>query len=242
MMKNKKFQFKEFEVSHSKSAMKIGTDGVLLGAWTKIDENVNSVLDVGAGTGILALQMAQRSFAETIDAVEINPDAFEECVNNFENSPWGDRLYCYHASFTEFYSEIDDTYDLIISNPPFFAEHPDSELQNTSREQARFQEHLNFNDLLLGVSKLLSDHGEFSLILPFTEYKSFISIAEEFHLYPSSILYVKGQPSSPIKRTLLNFSRNKTEYISTEELIIEYSRHQYTQEYVNLVKDFYLKM
>lgn len=241
-MKDQIFRFKEFEIEHSQSAMKIGTDAVLLGAWTSVDEKVNSILDVGAGTGILALQLAQRSYAETIDAVEIDPDAFEECVANFENSPWGDRLFCYHASFTEFYSEMDDTYDLIISNPPFFAEQPKFEIQNTSREKARFQEHLSFEDLLVGVSILLSSNGCFSVILPFSEQKKFILVAKDYQLYPSSILNVRGQPTSPIKRTLLNFSRNKTENITKKELTIEHSRHEYTQEYMDLVKDFYLKM
>lgn len=242
MMKNKVFRFKEFEVNHSKSAMKIGTDAVLLGAWAKINSNVNSVLDVGAGTGILALQLAQRSHAETIDALEIDPEAYEECVNNFENSPWGDRLFCYHASFTEFYSEMDEKYDLIVSNPPFFSEQPKFDVQNTAREKARFQEHLSFEDLLLGVSILLSANGCFSVVLPFSEQKKFISVADDYQLYPSDILNVRGKSTSPIKRTLLKFSRNKTENIAKEELIIEHSRHDYTEEYIDLVKDFYLKM
>ncbi len=241
-MKNQVFRFKEFEVEHSKSAMKIGTDSVLLGAWTSIDERINSILDVGSGTGILALQLAQRSHAETIDAVEIDPDAFEECVTNFENSPWGDRLFCYHASFTEFYSEMDEKYDLIVSNPPYFSEQPKFDVQNTAREKARFQEHLSFEDLLLGVSLLLSAHGEFSVVLPFSEQEKFISVANEYQLYPSDILEVRGQPTSPIKRTLLKFKRNKTETIPRKELIIELSRHEYTEEYKDLVKDFYLKM
>lgn len=241
-MKDQVFRFKEFEVKHSKSAMKIGTDAVLLGAWTSIEDNVNSILDVGAGTGILALQLAQRSHAETIDAVELDPDAFEECVANFENSPWGDRLFCYHAGFTEFYSEMDDKYDLIISNPPYFSEQPKFEVQNTAREKARFQEHLSFEDLLLGVSILLSENGEFSVVLPFSEQEKFISVANDYQLYPSSLLNVKGSPSSLIKRTLLKFRRNKTESISRKELIIEHSRHDYTLDYIDLVKDFYLNM
>lgn len=241
-MKEQVFRFKGFEVNHSRSAMKIGTDAVLLGAWTSVDESVTSILDIGAGTGILALQLAQRSYAETIDAVEIDPDAFEECVDNFENSPWGDRLYCYHASFSEFYAEIDDKYDLIISNPPYFAEQPNFDVQNTPREKARFQEHLSFEDLLKGVSILLSEHGEFSVVLPFSEQERFISVANAYQLYPSSILNVKGQPASPIKRTFIKFRRNKTDDISRRELTIEHARHEYTQEYMDLVKDFYLKM
>jgi len=241
-MKKDVFQFKEFEVSHSQSAMKIGTDAVLLGAWTSLDENVNSILDVGAGTGILALQLAQRSYAETIDAVEIDPDAYEECVHNFENSPWADRLFCYHASFAEFYSEMDSTYDLIISNPPFFSEQPDSLLKDHARAQARLQGYLNFDELLYGVSQLLSAHGSFSVVLPYSEQETFISKAHAYQLYPSSCLHVKGQPTTPIKRTLLKFKRKEPDAIATKELTIERTRHDYTQEYKDLVKDFYLKM
>ena len=241
-MKNQVFQFKEFEVKHARSAMKIGTDAVLLGAWATGNHPVNSILDIGAGTGILALQLAQRFSAETIDAVELDPDAFEECVENFENSPWSDRLYCYHASFTEFYSEIEEKYDLIVSNPPFFTEPPKLEISNVSREKARFQEHLGFEELLQGVSVLLSEKGEFSVVLPFSEQEKFISIANKYQLYISEILNVRGQPTSPIKRTMLKFRRNETQNISTKELTIEHSRHDYTQDYIDLVKDFYLKM
>ena len=119
-MSNKAFQFKEFIVAQDRCAMKIGTDGVLLGAWVDVPEHINSILDIGTGTGLIALQLAQRSDAEIIDALEIEPQAFEQAVENFENSPWSDRLFCYHASFQNFVSEIDDKYDLIVSNPPFF--------------------------------------------------------------------------------------------------------------------------
>ena len=118
----KPFKFKQFKVSQNKCAMKIGTDGVLLGAWSSIENNPFSILDIGAGTGIISLMLAQRCNAELIDAIEIDDSAYEECVENFEQSPWGDRLFCYHASLEEFVNEIEDKYDLIISNPPFYSE------------------------------------------------------------------------------------------------------------------------
>lgn len=241
-MKNDIFHFKEFDVIQSKSAMKIGTDAVLLGAWVSLTHNELKVLDIGSGTGVLSLQLAQRSMADTIDAVEIDPGAFEECVTNFENSPWGDRLFCYHAGFLEFYSEIEETYDLIISNPPFFQSPLNSESKSNSRETARFQDRLNFEELLKGVSVLLTEEGQFSLILPYPEMEEFIQKAEDHALFPVAILNVRGHSSSPLKRSLITFRRNKEENIVQNELIIELGRHLYTQDYIDLVKDFYLKM
>ena len=114
-MSTKPFKFKQFTIKQDKTAMKVGTDGVLLGAWVKVPETTFSVLDIGAGTGLIALMVAQKSDAELIDAIELNSDAYEQTVTNFEESSWGDRLFCYHASLQEFADEIEDTYDLIIS-------------------------------------------------------------------------------------------------------------------------------
>jgi tRNA1Val (adenine37-N6)-methyltransferase len=239
-MKNNIFNFKDFKVCQSQSSMKIGTDAVLLGAWTRIPEMAQSILDVGAGTGILALQMAQRSFAEIIDAVEIDPRAFEECVDNFENSPWGDRLYCYHSDFHNFAEEIDETYDLIISNPPFFE--VSENLSTKERSTARSQTDLNFETLLLGVNQLLHPEGTLSVIVPYTSSEGFIKMAAKVDLYPNQLLNVRGHASSPLKRSLITFKRSKEETSEQCELIIELERHVYTKDYIDLVKDFYLKM
>ena len=116
----KPFNFKRFTVHQDKCAMKIGTDGVLLAAWAN-PKNAFSILDIGSGSGLISLQMAQKSNAEVIDAIEIDDDAFEQTVENFERSDWGDRLFCYHASLQEFTEEMEDeVYDFIISNPPFY--------------------------------------------------------------------------------------------------------------------------
>ena len=121
-MTDQAFKFKQFAVNQDKCGMKIGTDSVILGAWTSLRKNPKSILDIGSGTGILALMMAQRSNIELIDAIEIDHNAYEQCVENFENSPWSHRLFCYHASLLEFTNETEDTYDLILSNPPFYSE------------------------------------------------------------------------------------------------------------------------
>ncbi|WP_372754293.1 tRNA1(Val) (adenine(37)-N6)-methyltransferase [Mariniflexile sp.] len=219
--------------------MKVGTDGVLLGAWASIKTNPFAVLDIGAGTGILSLMLAQRSFAEIIDAIEIDDDAYEQCVENFEASPWADRLFCYHASLEEFTDEIEDKYDLIVSNPPFYSENYKSESEQ--RDLARFSEAMPFDHLIESVSKLLSEEGVFSVIIPFKEEATFISLASSFKLYPNKILHVKGTPTSEIKRSLMEFSFRKCD-TKIETLIIEISRHIYTEDYISLTKDFYLKM
>ncbi|RYH75934.1 methyltransferase domain-containing protein [Flavobacteriaceae bacterium 144Ye] len=236
---NKPFQFKQFTVNQDRCAMKIGTDSVLLGAWANLDHNPFSVLDIGAGTGVLSLMIAQRSNAELIDALEIDSDAYEQCVENFEQSPWGDRLFCYHASLDEFTNEIDDQYGLIISNPPFYSE--DSKTNIPERDLARFQDAMPFQHLLQCASKLLSENGLFSVIIPYKEEQNFIQLASDFSLFPNRILHVKGAENTPIKRSLIEFSFiEKT--VKYSNLIIETERHNYTKEYIDLTKDFYLKM
>jgi tRNA1Val (adenine37-N6)-methyltransferase len=219
--------------------MKIGTDGVLLGAWASLKNKPNSILDIGSGTGIIALQLAQRSDAELIDALEIYDNAYEQTVENFENSDWGDRLFCYHASVQQFVNEIDDKYDLIVSNPPFYND--TFETKNVARNTARFTSSLPFNILLISVSKLLDKDGLFSTIIPYKEEQHFIELASKVHLFPSRMCRVKGTPKSKIKRSLLEFSFRQSDTEITE-LIIEIERHQYTKEYMKLVQDFYLKM
>lgn len=238
------FQFKQFTVNQNQCAMKVGTDGVLLGSWVKVDCNPNSILDIGSGTGVIALMLAQRSntlpiAVGNIDAIEIDDDAYEQCVENFENSPWNDRLFCYHVSLQEFTDEVEVKYGLIISNPPFYSNNFKS--GNKQRNIARFTESMPFNQLVESVSNLLSYEGKFSVIIPFKEEEYFIALASDVNLFPNSILRVKGSPVSEIKRSLIEFSF-KAQKVNIEELIIETSRHQYTQEYIDLTKDFYLKM
>lgn len=235
----KLFKFKQFVVNQDRCAMKIGTDAVLLGAWSPIESNPYSVLDIGAGTGILALMMAQRSQATLIDAIEIDDEAYEQCVDNFESSPWADRLFCYHASLDTFTEEIDDKYDLILSNPPFYPDHYKS--QNKQRDLARYKDALPFAQLIESVANLLSSEGRFAVVIPFSEETGFITQASKVQLFPNQILRVKGTASSGIKRSLIAFSFQKTP-INHEELIIETARHQYTEAYITLTKDFYLKM
>ena len=234
------FSFKQFSIQQDRCAMKIGTDGVLLGAWTPIENNPFSILDIGAGTGVIALMLAQRSNAEQIDALEIDEEAYEQSVDNFENSPWSDRLFCFHAGLDEFVEEPEDEYDLIVSNPPFYTD--DYKSENEQRDLARFADAMPFEDLIEAAALLLSENGVFSVIIPFKEEESFLALAVAYELYPLKITRVKGTPTTEIKRSLLAFSRNENAIITPGELIIETSRHQYTPEYIELTKDFYLKM
>ncbi len=150
-MPNKPFKFKQFTVNQDKTAMKIGTDAVLLGAWANVENKPFSILDIGSGTGVLALMLAQRSHAELIDALEVDDNAYEQCVENFEISQWSDRLFCYHASLQEFVEEVDDKYDLIISNPPFYQD--DYKSENKQRDLARFEDSMPFEYFLFSRAK-----------------------------------------------------------------------------------------
>lgn len=220
--------------------MKVGTDGVLLGAWTPLENNPFSILDIGTGTGLIALMLAQRSHAEQIDALEIDEDAYEQAVDNFENSPWGDRLFCFHAGLDEFVEEPEDEYDLIVSNPPFYTD--DYKSENSQRDLARFADAMPFEELIEAAAMFLSENGIFAVIIPFKEEESFITLAEECELHPLKITRVKGTPTTEVKRSLLAFGRTKLDNFPIDELIIETARHQYTAEYIELTKDFYLKM
>ncbi|WP_396210771.1 tRNA1(Val) (adenine(37)-N6)-methyltransferase [Flavobacterium sp.] len=220
--------------------MKIGTDSVLLGAWCPIDNNPFSVLDIGAGTGILSLMLAQRSNAEQIDSLEIDEEAFEQCVENFESSPWSDRLFCFHAGLDEFVDEPEDEYDLIISNPPFYSENYKTD--DYQRDLARFQDALPFEELVEAADLLLSENGIFAVIIPFKEEEKFIGLCSQLELFPVKVTRVKGSHTTPIVRSLLAFKRYELSVLTADELVIETSRHQYTDEYIELTKEFYLKM
>jgi tRNA1Val (adenine37-N6)-methyltransferase len=235
---SKPFHFKQFTIHQEKAAMKVGTDGVLLGAWIPV-ENELSILDIGTGTGLIALMLAQRSDAEQIDALEIDDDAYEQAVDNFEESDWADRLFCYHASLKDFADEMDEKYDLIVSNPPFYTDtfKPEDE----KRSQARFETALPFDDLIKYSTQLLSDNGRLALIIPYKEEVKVVAIARENKLFPEKITRVCGTFQSAIKRSLILFS-SVEKNPEIDELVLEIARHQYTDDYKDLVKDFYWKL
>ena len=234
------FKFKQFAINQDRCAMKIGTDAVLLGAWCPIDNNPKSILDIGAGTGVLALMLAQRTNADQIDALEIDEEAYEQCVENFEASAWADKLFCYHAGLDEFVDEPEDEYDLIISNPPFYSE--DFKTENEQRDLARFQDAMPFEDLIEAADLLLSENGLFAVVIPYKEEERFIDLCAEYELYPVKATRVKGSHKTPIIRSLLAFKRYELSVLTADELVVEINRHEYTDDYINLTQDFYLKM
>lgn len=238
-MSNNPFQFKQFSVHQHKTAMKVGTDGVLLGAWVKIFTETSAILDIGTGTGLIALMLAQRCNLANIDAVELNAEAFEQAVENFENSKWGDRLFCYHASIQEFAQEFDEKYDLIVSNPPFF--NPTNYQISENRVMARHTQTLSYPELLKCTAQLLSKNGTCAFIIPVSEEKNVIDLALKYNLNVFRKTHVRGTKNSPVKRSLLQFSFSEVK-LDENEIILENSRHNYTSQYLDLVRDFYLNL
>lgn len=230
------FQFKQFTVWHDKCAMKVGTDGVLLGAWTPTD-SARRILDVGTGTGLVALMLAQRCEAPFITALEIDKDTAVQAQENIDRSPWKERIEVIQGDFNHFHSSFQ--YDLIVSNPPYFID--SLECPDRQRNSARHNAHLSYKELLKGVAGLLSPDGRFALVIPWDVAAYVIELAETYALYPSRQLLVMTKTNDKPKRTLLSFTFKKQECL-TEQLLIEIARHQYSEEYIRLTKDFYLKM
>ncbi|MFC2096527.1 tRNA1(Val) (adenine(37)-N6)-methyltransferase [Bacteroidota bacterium] len=235
-MPNDYFKFKQFTISQDKCAMKVGTDGVLLGAWANW-ANAENVLDIGAGTGLIALMIAQRSNAH-IDAIEIDEEACKQAKENVKNSPWNNSINIINQSFQEFSESVNKKYDLIISNPPYFQDSlfaPDKK-----RTDARHNSNLKLEDLIQGSENLLNDNGIISIILPYLEGNMFILKASEMGLYCIRQTNVLPKPNREPKRLLLEFRKEKMPLVE-QELIIELNkRHEYSEAYRNLTKDFYL--
>ena len=231
------FKFKQFDVLQNNVVAKIGTDGVLLGAWTPISNDFKHFLDVGTGTGVIALILAQRSKNGYIDAIEIDENACKTALFNFENSLWKNNLKLLKGDFTQYLFQ--KKYDCIVSNPPFYKN--SFPIKNEQRNLARNEASLSFELLIKKVSNILSAHGNFSVIIPFEFEDEFISLAEKENLYPNEVLRVKGNFNAKIIRSLICFSFKKTK-LKENLLMIEKERHIYTDEYINLVKNFYLKM
>ena len=230
------FQFKKFSVHHDKAAMKIGTDGVLLGAWASIS-NAKNILDIGSGTGLIALMVAQRNEKALITALEIEPESFLQMQHNFNISSWKNRIQATLVDFQNFESDV--LFDCIISNPPFYDDgntNPD-----VQRSVARHTHSLPYSILMQKSASLLSKEGKFNVIIPYENEENIIKLAHAHQLFLKRCTRVQGRVNTKIKRSLLCFSKVENNPVFNE-LIIEKDRHIYTEDYINLCKDFYLKM
>lgn len=237
-MSNSHFNFKQFSIQQDLCSMKVGTDGVLLGAWTNTD-NASRILDIGTGTGLIALMLAQRSDA-IITAVDAEENAYNQTKINFNASPWKERLSIVHAKIQEY--QTDEKFDLIVSNPPYFTGYFSSD--NLSRNIARSADVLlPYEDLIAAAKRLLREDGRLSLILPFDQQEKMGSIAVENGFIQSRRTIVKTKIGKDPKRVLLEWvnSNKEIEFISNELIIqADDNGRVYTPEYINLTKDFYL--
>ena len=238
MSRNSYFQFKQFRIVQERSAMKVGVDGVLLGAWADVS-GANRILDIGAGTGLIALMMAQRNADAQIDALEIEQDAFHEALFNIQHSPWHERIQIELCSFQEFAEKSDLKYDLIVSNPPYFTNGHKAPLEN--RAKARHSDSLPLSVLISGVFGLLNKTGKLALVLPIESLQELTQLADSNNLYVSRICHIKPNPQKPVFRILVELT-NSGCIFQEEELMIEFEKHHdYTPEYRELTNAFYLK-
>ncbi|MDP4267758.1 MAG: methyltransferase [Bacteroidota bacterium] len=234
------FNFKQFSVKQDNSPMKIGTDSVLLGSWTNLAD-AGSVLDVGTGTGILALMLAQKfepSIPVNIDAIEIDENAIADAKENFEKSKWSRGLRLLNISFQEYSFKSVDKYDLIISNPPYFINSLKS--PDNSRNKARHSDSLTYEELIQSVCRLLNKNGRFCLVLPYNSEIKFKEYAFLKGLYCHKELLVKSNINSQPVRILMELSFIPQYNINSRMLVIRDENGNYTQDYKNLTSDYYL--
>lgn len=223
---------------HHRSTMKIGTDAVLLSAWVNT-ENTNRILDIGTGSGIIAMMMAVRTGA-TIDAIEPDKGSADEAGENFRNSPFADKLNIYHQDIASFAAKTESKYDLIISNPPFFIN--DMRPENSRRKQARHSDNLSFSELCSHSKNLLKEGGRFCLVLPYYESKIFLTEAGKQGLFLNKRTLIFPKPCKEPNRVNLELSNIKTATINEEKFIIRDEQGNFTKQYVNLLDKYYLSI
>jgi tRNA1Val (adenine37-N6)-methyltransferase len=231
------FKFKQFSIQDGKSAMKIGTDGILLGCWVDISK-ANNILDVGTGTGVIAIMCAQKNHSSQIIAIEKSKLASEDAQANVSNSPWYDRIKVENGDFKQ-YLNINKL-DHIISNPPFFES--SLKAKDMSRNQARHADSLHYTDIFKFARTNLNKGGKISMILPLENAQEAIRVCEDYNLYASRICEVKPVPQKQPHRWLIELSNEKPKEIENTFLTIEngITRHEYTDQYIQLGKEFYL--
>jgi tRNA1Val (adenine37-N6)-methyltransferase len=235
-MPNSYFRFKQFTIYQDKCAFKVGTDGVLLGAFANVTGR-KGILDIGTGTGLISLMLAQRSDSE-ITAIEPDYESFSQTSENFTMSKWSSRIRIENCTLQDFNPE-NSGFDLIVSNPPYFIDslkNPDP-----AKSNARHNDSLAHSDILAGAHRLLFEDGLLQVIMPYDEGNIFIAEAQEHGFYCNSILKIRPVPSSEIRRMILGFTRKRTKPAERFLTIEKGKRHEFTEDYISLTKDFYLK-
>jgi tRNA1Val (adenine37-N6)-methyltransferase len=235
-MANNYFRFKQFIINQDRSAFKVGTDGVLLGAWADIS-GVRSILDIGSGTGLISIMLAQRCDAE-ITAIEPDHESFLQACENVNRCKRHNRIKVEYTDLQNF-NPAQYKFDLIVTNPPYFCDSLKS--PEPRKSAARHNDSLSTKDLLEGVLKFMKDDGHLQLILPYVEGSVFIAEAGKYELYCNNILKIKPLPTSETRRLILTFSKFQKKTVEKFLTIEHGQRHEFTQEYINLTKDFYLK-
>jgi tRNA1Val (adenine37-N6)-methyltransferase len=235
MKRREDFQFKKFRVAHDRSTHKIGTDGVLLGAWVNT-QDAHTILDIGTGTGVIALMLAQRTPERTrVDAVEMEKEDAAQAMENVVQSPWPQKINVFHSSIQKFTPA--HLYDLIVSNPPYFINSwlpPDDK-----RSHARHTIELSFEELLQFASRWLKEDGRLSVILPYQEGLQFIDLAGNYDLRTGRELLFRSRHSKPVERILIELSKQAIKTIP-EELVLYRDGEEWSEEYKKLTRDFYL--
>lgn len=216
--------------------MRIGTDAVLLGAWTNA-EQAQKILDIGTGTGVIALMLAQRSEAE-ITGIEIEKNASLEAAENAQNSPWAKRVKIVHSSFQDFVKNTSENFDLIVSNPPFYIN--DMRPKNNNLAVARHSDRLPLYDLAKGAEKLLTANGKLALVLPVFSAQKFIRLAENYNLHLAALAEIKPNEKKETHRFLMEFSKTKKQLKREIIAIRTATNDNFTEKYKNLTRDFYL--
>lgn len=237
-MPKDQFQFKQFTIRQDRCLMKVGTDGVLLGAWADV-RGASTILDIGAGTGLIALMLAQRAPEARIDAVELDPGSARQAAENIAASPWSDRVRLFPIAIQDFVVSEGRFYDLIVSNPPFFTGALKS--PKPGRNQVRHGETLSFSDLLRSACRLLSPQGRFSLILPYTEAKTFMELAVHYHFFINRVREVHARPGKPVERVLMEFGKSPGALVKEPALCLQGDESGVrSEEYGVLTEGFYL--
>jgi len=234
---SKPFRFKQFSVADDRCTHKVGTDAVLLGSWVQVSENDRRFLDIGTGSGVIALMLAQRSHTDArIEAIEIGRIETEQAEQNVRQSPWPEKVVVHNIALQDFKSE--GKFDLIVSNPPYFERSllpPDPE-----RIRARHTHQLSFDELLEGVVRLMLPRGRVAVVLPFERMTDFSQRALAQKLFPSRITHFRTRKHKAVERVLAEFKFEKTS-TKESELILYSDGEAWSEEYRNLTRDFYLK-